>query len=77
MLVDCKAPALLSRCRAESRHDVSVFFIPERSILCERLLKQVSRLPVRRLPPAADNCHTGHNGKNLPCRSWCGVPLCD
>jgi hypothetical protein len=59
------APALLLCCRAESRHDVSVFFIPERSILCERLLKQVSWLPVRHLPPAADNCHSGH-GKELP-----------
>lgn len=36
------AATLLSCCRAEARHDVSVFFIPDRSILCERLLKQVS-----------------------------------
>jgi hypothetical protein len=35
---------------------VSVFFIPERSILCERLLKQVSWLPDRHLPAAADCC---------------------
>jgi Sec1 family len=33
----------LSCCRAEARHDVSVFFIPDRSILCERLLKQASK----------------------------------
>ena len=26
-------------CRGETRHDVSVFFIPRRSLLCERLLK--------------------------------------
>ena len=58
--MDPTAPTVLPRCRAESRHDVSVFFTPERSILCERLLKQVSRLPDRHLLAAADICHKGH-----------------
>ena len=39
---------------------MSVFFIPERSILCERLLKQVSGLLDRHLHPAADVRRKGH-----------------
>lgn len=35
---DVNGAALWHR-RAETRHDVSVFFIPQRSVLCERLLK--------------------------------------
>lgn len=39
---------------------MSVFFIPERSILCERLLKQVSGLLDRHLRPAADGRRKAH-----------------
>jgi hypothetical protein len=53
-LLDAAAAILLLCCRAEARHDVSVFFIPERSILCERLLKQVSLLADLQLLAAAE-----------------------